>query len=103
MNRLFNWLAVMTADGRKAWAFFSILIFCGIMTTYASVALYLVRANVVYVFGLGLAAHVQLGIAITGLIAFFVRRDVVITRDSVSIKDAPHPEEETDDVQHTDK
>jgi hypothetical protein len=89
MKRWFQWLDFYSPDGRKAWAFWAILLGCGIMTAMAAVALYLVRANPAYVFWLGLAAHAQIGIALTGFIAFFVRRDVEITKDSVRIKDLP--------------
>lgn len=87
MERLFKWAGLLTSDGRRAWAFLAMLLGCGLMTALAAVAMYLVRGDVGLVFWLGLAAHVQVLVALTGFTAMFVKRDLEATKDGVKIKD----------------
>jgi hypothetical protein len=80
-----DWL--LNHNGRRALAFFALLGCCGIMTTFAAVAMYLVRSHPQYVFYLGMAAHVQILLATTGFMALFVKRTISVSRDGVSITD----------------
>jgi len=104
MKRFFTWLGLYDHSGRRAWAFLSMLLGCGVMTTFAALSLYLVRAELVYVFWLGMAAHMQVVVALTGFTAMFIKRDVEISQSKVVIKDRPDGTTESSvDVQHTDK
>jgi hypothetical protein len=96
MKHVFTWLGLFDQDGRRAWAFLSMLLGCGIMTAFAAAALLLVREDSSYVFWLGIAAHVQVLVALTGFTAMFIKRDISVSKDGASIKDK-------DDVQHLDK
>lgn len=80
-----NWLK--NAEGRRGLAFCALIGACGLMTAYASLALYLVKGVAEYVFYLGLAAHAQLFVATTGFMALFVKRTFSITRKGVTIQD----------------
>jgi hypothetical protein len=74
-------------EGRKAAAF--VVMFGGavIMTTYTVVVLILVRAHILQVFWLGIAAHVQLFAIIAGFIGFNIRRTIKAGRDGVEYDD----------------
>ncbi len=76
-----------TSEGRKAAAF--IIMFGGavIMTAYTVFVLILVRAHVLQVFWLGIAAHVQLFAIIAGFIGFNIRRTIKAGRDGVEYDD----------------
>jgi hypothetical protein len=87
MKRFLNWLGLFDTEGRRAWAFLSMLLGCGIMTSFAAVAMLLVHKDPDYVFYLGLAAHVQVLVALTGFTAMFVKRDISVTKDGANIKD----------------
>lgn len=76
-----------TADGRKAAAF--IVMFGGsiVMTVYAVAVLIMVRAHVLQVFWLGIAAHVQLFALLAGFIGFNIRRTISAGKDGVTYDD----------------
>lgn len=73
--------------GRRAWAFLALLGGSGVMTAFAAYAMWLVRAESKYVFWLGIAAHAQIAVCLTGFMALFVKREVSITREGVTVKD----------------
>jgi hypothetical protein len=58
------------------------------MTMFAAVGVYLVSGNVHLSFWLALAAHVQILVGLTGLIALFVKRSIRLNRDGVEIVDS---------------
>jgi hypothetical protein len=94
------WHSMLNPDGRRAWAFLALLGASGTMTAMVALVLWMVRANLSYVFYLGMAAHVQLAICITGFMAMFVKRHVEIGRDKVKFKDLPHQDDkDSSDVQ----
>lgn len=65
---------LMDPDGRRAWA---LLLAAGggiMMTVYAAVALWLVRAHPAYVFSLGLAAHLSIIFVLTGFLGLLIKR-----------------------------
>lgn len=76
-----------TPDGRRAAAFAAILGGCVVMTLFAAVGVYLVSGNSGLSFWLALAAHVQILVGLTGLIALFVKRSFKVGRDGVEISD----------------
>ena len=76
-----------TPDGRRAAAFAAILGGCVVMTLFAAVGVYLVSGNVQLSFWLAIAAHVQILVGLTGLIALFVKRSFKVGRDGVEISD----------------
>jgi zinc transporter ZupT len=78
---------INTADGRRAAAFIAILGGCIVMTVFAAIGVYLVSGNAALSFWLAIAAHAQILIGMTGLIALFVKRSFKVTRDGVEITD----------------
>ena len=78
----------MTPDGRRAAAFGAVMGGCIMMTVYAFIVLYIVRATANYAFWLGMAAHAQIIIGITGLLALLVKRTVKAGRDGIEISDS---------------
>ena len=89
MRRFLEWLGLLDPNGRRAWAFLALLAGSGIMTAFAAVAMYLVQPFSYYVFALGIAAHIQLFVCLSGFMAMFVKRHVDVTTKigSVSIED----------------
>lgn len=96
VNKL--WSSLLRPDGRRAWAFLALLGASGVMTAMITLILYMVRINTKYVFYLGLAAHAQLAICITGFMAMFVKRQVEFGRDGFKAKDLYHDDKDTPDV-----
>lgn len=82
---------IATPGGLRAGAFLAILGGCIIMTLFAGYGLYVVRASAPLSFWLAVAAHVQILVGMTGLIALFVKRSFKVTRGGVEISD--HVEE----------
>lgn len=76
-----------TPGGRRAAAFAAILGGCVVMTLFAAVGVYLVKGDTGLSFWLALAAHVQILVGMTGLIALFVKRSIKLSRDGVDISD----------------
>lgn len=65
---------LMDPEGRRAWA---LLLAAGggmMMTTYAAVALWLVRKSPAYVFSLGLVAHISIIFVLTGFLGLLIKR-----------------------------
>lgn len=58
-----------------------------VFTIFAAVGLWMVAANLQYVFWLALAAHVQLITIMTGFIAQLVKRRISAGKDGISISD----------------
>ena len=80
------------------------LLGCGVMTAFAAAAMWIVRKDASYVFWLGMAAHVQILVALTGFTALFVKREISVSKDGASIKDLNIEEVQGDvNVQRTDK
>lgn len=69
---------MLSQDGRRAWAFLALLGGSGVFTLFAAAALYMLRGNDPYVFWLGMAAHVQLFLCLSGFMAMFVKRDLTV-------------------------
>jgi hypothetical protein len=80
--------SLTSADGRRAWAFAAIMGCCVVMTLFAAVGVYIVSGNAGLSFWLALAAHAQIMVGLTGLIALFVKRSISVTRDGISVTDA---------------
>lgn len=99
MRKLFSsvWRSLLNPDGRRALAFLALLGASGVMTSMVSFVLWMVRGNATYVFYLGLAAHAQLAICITGFMALFVKRHVEIGKQGVKLKDLSDEVEEEED------
>ena len=89
-----GWLGLLTADGRRAWAFLSLLGASGVMTGFAAFAMWLVKASPTYVLWMGFAAHGQLFVCLTGFMAMFVKRDIAgdIKNGTFSVKDKTNAE-----------
>lgn len=79
--------SILSPDGRRAWAFASILGGSMMMTIFAWVVLYIVRDSKGLAFWMGMAAMAIIFTCITGLIAMFVKRTISVTRDGVSVTD----------------
>lgn len=58
-----------------------------IFTTFAAIGLWLVAANLKYVFLLAVLAHVQIITIMTGFIAQLVKRRVSASKDGLSVED----------------
>jgi len=78
---------LLSPDGRRAAAFGAVLGGCIIMTVYAFLVLWLVRSRLDYAFWLGICAHVQIIVGITGLLALLVKRSIKASRDGIEITD----------------
>jgi hypothetical protein len=78
---------ITTPDGRRAWAFAAIVGGAIVMTIFAGYGVYLVRESKGMILWLALAAHGQIVICLTGLIALFVKRSVKVSKDSIEISD----------------
>lgn len=85
MGGLIKWL--MTHNGRLAAAFTALLGGAIVMTLYAAVVLRIVRDQPHLAFWLGLAAHAQIAIILTGLLALFVKRKIKAGRDGLEVED----------------
>lgn len=81
------WVQFQTQAGRRALAFFALLGGSIALTAYAVWALYLVRSEAEYAFGLGLAAHGGLAIILSGFVALFVKRNIKLGRDGIEVSD----------------
>lgn len=79
--------ALLTPDGRRAMAFAAVLGGCVVMTGFAAIGLLIVRGRPSLVFWLSLAAHAQILVGMTGLLALLVKRVVRVSRDGVEISD----------------
>ena len=80
--------SLLTPEGRRAFAFAAIMGCCVVMTLFAAVGVYIVSGNAGLSFWLALAAHAQIMVGLTGLIALFVKRSISVTRDGISVTDA---------------
>jgi hypothetical protein len=78
VTRFFKWLGLHDADGRRAWAFLVLLGASGVMTGFAALALLFVREDKTWTFWLGIAAHAQIALCLTGFTAMFIKRDVTV-------------------------
>ena len=78
---------LLTAEGRRAAAFLAALCGCAVLTMFAAIGVFLVRGHVTYSFWLAIAAHVQIGVVLTGFIAMFVKRHIKVSRDGVEVSD----------------
>ena len=74
-------------ESRKAWAFVIMFGGCVVMTAYAVAVLVMVRTELLHVFWLGIAAHVQLFALLAGFIGFNIRRSMKAGRDGVEYDD----------------
>jgi zinc transporter ZupT len=83
---------IMTADGRRAWAFAALVGGAMTFTLFAAFGVYQLRNVPNFTFWLALAAHAQVFVVLTGLAALLIKRTVSLTRDGVRIddKDAVH-------------
>lgn len=103
MRRFLEWLGLLEQDGRRAWGFLALLGGSGVMTAMIAVILWLLRGEAKYLFWLGLAAHAQLAICITGFMAMFVKRNVEVTKDGIKVQDLTVKTEGDVNVQHPDE
>ena len=78
-----------TPDGRRAYAFAGVMGGCVVMTIFAAIGVYLTSGNVTYSFYLALAAHAQILVGLTALGAQFVKRNISIGKDGLSMQDQP--------------
>lgn len=79
---------IETPEGRRAFAFFSILGGCIVMSLFAAVGVYLVSGDVKLSFWLAIAAHVQILVGMTALgWAMGRRMQVSAGKDGVQIDD----------------
>lgn len=84
---------LMDPEGRRAWA---LLLAAGggmMMTTYASVALWLVRKSPAYVFSLGLFAHISIIFVLTGFLGLLIKRTLKVSdgKRVIDISDQTDP------------
>lgn len=79
---------MLSADGRRAWALIALVGGCAMFTAMAMWALHLVRGNAGFVFWLGLAAHAQVLVGMTGIAALLVKRQLKVSRKGIEISDS---------------
>lgn len=85
--------ALLTSEGRRAWALM-LLAGGGVsMTVYAGAAMFLVQTNPTYIFYLGLASQIQIAIVMTGFAGLLVKRTLraSIAGGEFSSQDLPDP------------
>lgn len=58
-----------------------------VFTTMLSISFFLVRGELGFVFWLGIAAHAQLALIISGFIGQLIKRRVKIGRDGLEVED----------------
>lgn len=88
--------ALQDPEGRRAWALALMAGGAVMMTAYATLALWLVRAHPAYVFSLGLAAHLSIVLVLTGFVGLLVKRAIKVqdgnrTLDISDIAAPPDP------------
>jgi hypothetical protein len=91
--------ALMVPDGRRAWALVFLTWGGVMMTSYAAVALWLVRRNAFDVFALGVLAHLSIILVLTGIAGLLVKRTIeardgdrtLKIGDQGAIDDTPSP------------
>ena len=80
---LFN----MTSEQRKNYTLLVMLGGAIVMTILTALAMWLVQASPLYILYLGLAAHLQIVIVMTGLTAQIVRRKISAGKEGFTIED----------------
>lgn len=65
-----------------------------VFTIFAAIGLWLVAANLKYVFLLAVIAHIQIITIMTGFIAQLVKRRITASKDGITISDAGTIEEQ---------
>lgn len=85
---------IMTADGRRAWAFVALWIGCGVFTALAAAGAWLVKGEPKYTLILALAAHVQLFVGMSAFAFLLGRRMALsVSREGLTMDDrkpGPH-------------
>lgn len=61
-----------------------------VFTIFAAIGLWLVAANLQYVFWLAVVAHVQLALIMTGFIGQLIKRRISVNKDGFSSEDLPN-------------
>lgn len=79
---------MLSADGRRAWALIALVGGCAVFTAMAAWAMHLLRAHAGFVFYLGLAAHAQVLVGMTGIAALLVKRMLKVSREGIEISDS---------------
>lgn len=93
-----TWLKLETNE-RKNIALWMMFGGAVVFTAYAVAALWLVSANLSYVFWLGVIAHVQIFSIMAGYIAQLVKRRITVSKEGMSITDdGMNKEGESSDV-----
>ena len=77
----------MNSEQRKNFTLLAMLGGAVTMTILAALAIWLVKASPLYVLYLGLAAHLQIVIVMTGLTAQIVRRKISASKEGFTIED----------------
>lgn len=90
---MFQTISIMTPDGRRAWAFLTILGGCFVFTAFAAVGVWLLSGNPLYTLILALCAHLQLLVGMTALGVLLGRRMTLdVSKNGAHISDqAPAP------------
>ena len=79
--------ALMSADGRRAWAFVAVVGGAIVFTLFAGVGVWLNRNHADHSFWLALAAHGQVLIGLTCLGGLLLKRMIRLGRDGIEISD----------------
>lgn len=81
-----NWLSLETNERKNIslWMMFGGAV---VFTIFAAVGLWLVSANLQFVFWLAVAAHIQLITIMTGFIAQLVKRRISAGKEGITISD----------------
>lgn len=85
-----NWLSLETNE-RKNLSLWMMFGGATVFTIFAGVGLWLVAANLKYVFYLAVLAHLQIITIMTGFIAQLVKRRVSINKGGISLEDSNDP------------
>jgi hypothetical protein len=78
--------ALLTPEGRRAWALILLAGSAISMTGYASVVLWLVRHDPSRAFYLGVGAMIHIAIVTTGLAGLLVKRDLALDAGPIRLK-----------------
>ena len=86
--------SISTHDGRRAWAFLSIVGGCMVFTVLIIASVWMLRGHPGFLFWLALAAHAQVFVGMSAIGWAMGRRAVIsVTRDGATVDDMARIEE----------
>lgn len=88
LKRLLNRLLHLETNERKNFSLWMMFGGALVFTLMLSLSFFLVRGELGFIFWLGIAAHAQLALIMSGFIGQLIKRRVKIGRDGLELEDA---------------